>query len=103
MKSLPVHVIPFPVYPSLQAHVKDPFVFVHVAFESQGDDKHSLISARVSLRQLDVLKMSHKKLIQRLQCMKYIYLPVHVIPSPVYPSLQAHVKDPGVFVHMAFE
>ena len=46
-----MHVIPSPVYPPLQVHVKDPGVFVHMAFESQGDHSvtHSSISARVGL------------------------------------------------------
>ena len=30
------------------------------------------------------------------------HLPWHISPSPEYPSLQAHVKDPGVLVHVAF-
>jgi len=28
-------------------------------------------------------------------------LPVQLIPSPVYPSIQVHVKLPGVFVQTA--
>ena len=28
-------------------------------------------------------------------------LPVQLIPSPVYPSIQVHVKLPGVFVQIA--
>ena len=52
MKYSPVHVSPSPVYPSSHSHVKDPCVFVHAAFESQGDCSvlaHSSISARVNL------------------------------------------------------
>ena len=48
-ESLPVHVIPSPMYPLLQAHTKDPGVFVHVASGSQGDMSHSFISERVHL------------------------------------------------------
>ena len=29
------------------------------------------------------------------------YTPSHVTPFPVYPSLQAHVKEPGVLVQVA--
>ena len=46
IKHLPMQLIPSPVYPPLQVHVKDPGVFVHMAFESQGDDIHSSISVR---------------------------------------------------------
>ena len=28
-------------------------------------------------------------------------LPVHVVPSPLYPGLQAHAKDPSVLVQEA--
>ena len=28
-------------------------------------------------------------------------LPVHVVPTPVYPSLHVHVNDPTVFAHAA--
>ena len=42
-----MQLIPSPVYPPLQVHVKDPGVFVHVAFELQGGHTHSSISARV--------------------------------------------------------
>ena len=31
-----------------------------------------------------------------------MYLQVQFIPSPLYPSLQVHVYDPGVLVHRAF-
>ena len=30
------------------------------------------------------------------------FLPKQVIPFPVYPLLQVHVRDPGVFVQVAF-
>ena len=30
------------------------------------------------------------------------YAPVQFTPSPLYPSLQVHVYDPGVLVHRAF-
>ena len=31
----------------------------------------------------------------------YHHLPLHISPSPVYPRLQAHVKDPSVLVQEA--
>ena len=31
------------------------------------------------------------------------FLPVHVIPFPLKPELQVHVKLPGVLVHAALE
>ena len=40
----PVHVVPSPVYPMLQAQVKEPSVFVHIAFVSHRLTKHSLTS-----------------------------------------------------------
>jgi hypothetical protein len=57
----------------LQAQVKAPGVFVHVACGSHGvmAPEHSLVS-------------------------------VHVVPSPMKPMLHAHVKLPGVLVHVAF-
>ena len=30
------------------------------------------------------------------------HLPLHVIPSPVYPVLHTHVKDSSVLIHKAF-
>ena len=43
---LPVHVIPFPLKPELQVHVKLPGILVHAALESQLsiNEEHSLIS-----------------------------------------------------------
>ena len=57
-----VQVTPLPLYPALQAHVKLPDVFVHVAFVEQllGFAVHSLTS-------------------------------LHVTPLPLYPALQAQV------------
>ena len=44
----PLHVIPFPVYPLLQAQLKDPFVLVQVASLSQlsTPSVHSSISIK---------------------------------------------------------
>ena len=36
------------------------------------------------------------------ECMSHTHLPLHVIPSPVYPVWHPHVKDPSVLVHKAF-
>ena len=45
-KNLPLHVTPSPLYPGLQAHVKDPSVLVQEALGSQGNwTIHSSISA----------------------------------------------------------
>ena len=45
-KNLPLHVTPSPLYPGLQAHVKDPSVLVQEALGSQGNwTIHSSMSA----------------------------------------------------------
>jgi len=44
----PVQDSPFPVYPGLHEHVKEPMVFRQAALGSQGDDIHSLISNKQS-------------------------------------------------------
>jgi hypothetical protein len=61
------------VKPELQAQVREPGVFVQVAFVSQPPlpVRHSLMS-------------------------------VQVVPLPVKPELQAQVREPGVFVQVAF-
>ena len=45
--------------------------------------------------------ISHKK--QRYNYIRYIFynLPVHVLPSPVYPALHAHPYDPAVLLQSA--
>lgn len=44
-----MQVLPLPVYPVLQPHVKDPGVLVHSALSLQSSvlDEHSLISAKI--------------------------------------------------------
>jgi hypothetical protein len=61
------------VKPVLHAHVRDPGVFVHVAWASQPPllVRHSSMSTQVS-------------------------------PVPVKPGLQAHILEPGVLMHAAF-
>ena len=66
-KHLPVHVIPLPVYPELQSHVKLPPVLVQAALVSQLFEEelsHSLTSA--------------KKVIYRWLLIKIEYLPPFV-------------------------
>ena len=48
---------------------------------------------------LACIKVTHK---HRLASSALNFWPVQVIPFPLYPSLQAQVKDPGVLVHSAF-
>lgn len=47
-ESLPLQNFPFPSYPSLQLHLKDPMVFTHVACSEQNTNSpsHSLISIK---------------------------------------------------------
>ena len=45
----------------------------------------------------------HKVVLDRLISIQApVYVPQHVIPSPPYPVLHAHVKDPSVLIHEAF-
>ena len=46
LKILPLHSFPGPLYPSLQVHVNEPYVFAHTALTSQSSvpDQHSSIS-----------------------------------------------------------
>ena len=46
---LPLQVKPFPEKPLLQAHVKFPGVFLHVALLLHGLDRHSSISGQLKL------------------------------------------------------
>ena len=54
-KRSPLHVTPSPLYPVLQAHVKDPSVLVQEAFGSHGDRvTHSSMSAGVRLHHIHI-------------------------------------------------
>ena len=120
----PLHVIPSPPYPVLQAHVKDPSVLVQEACTWQGDSViHSSTSAGRRLHHTYVADGTGAKVCPSKQHHKlngletldwcshqtcngiltegYHHLPLHVSPSPVYPVLQAHVKDPSVLVQEA--
>ena len=58
---LPMHDVPFPVYPGLQVHVKDPMVFLQTAFTSQScvPIAHSSISKKNSIAVNEKLKGVH--------------------------------------------
>ena len=61
MLGLPLHKVPFPVYPSLHMHLNEPWEFVQIALLSQlsEPDSHSLISGNMKHHKLISVKQEN--------------------------------------------
>jgi len=97
-----------PLYPELQAQLKEPATFEQVPSVEQLSvpDVHSFISESIFYNFSKIFIDIENKRTTRIKIIKTVilnifYLPVQVTPFPLYPELHAQVNPPTVLLHAA--